>query len=237
MVDRDEAGVATRIAAFGLMEPLPDKHPVEGATGGIQWSLDAGREWTNKVCPAGWRWQEEHEGRFYNRGTLEGSLVRAANGWLVGAFRTDAHPKYFSGHDDNHCGIGTSVSKDNGLTWSSVQLVFEAGKHHTHLLCMPDGTLVMTYAVRLDVAEGRLASYGRGCGALLSYDNGLTWDTDHEYLLHHFDFSDGTPLGYCCGHAYSAILQDQSILTCYGNLTTKGACLIRWRPTSKQESE
>jgi hypothetical protein len=56
-------------------------------------------------------------------------------------------------------------------------------------------------------------------------DNGLTWDTDHEYFLHSFDFVDGTPLGYSCGHVYSTLLDDGAALTCYGYLCTKGICL------------
>ena len=46
----------------------------------------------------------------------------------------------------------------------------------------PDGTLVLTYVQRLDLDEGRLVTYRRGCGVLLSRDHGLTWDLDHELL-------------------------------------------------------
>ena len=99
-----------------------------------------------------------------------------------------------------------------------------------HLLRMPDGRLVMTFIMRMDLKNGRMASYKRGVCALLSYDNGLTWDIKHEYLLHTFDYTDGTPIGYCCGHVYSALLDDGSILTSYMNIPTKGACLVRWRP-------
>ena len=37
-----------------------------------------------------------------------------------------------------------------------------------HLLRMPHGALVMTYVLRQDLCDGRLATYTRGCGAVLS---------------------------------------------------------------------
>ena len=94
---------------------------------------------------------------------------------------------------------------------------------------MPDGTLVMTYVQRLDLDEGRLVSYRRGCGVLLSHDHGLTWDLEHEMLIHSFDHADGTPMRYSVGHSCSTLLDDGSILTSYGYLRTKGMCLVNWR--------
>jgi len=231
LVDRDENGMATRIAAFGWMGPAEYTYPVDASIGGFRWSEDGGRTWSEPTMPKAWQWDEEFEGKTYKRGTGEGALVRAANGWMVAALRTDMHPRFFGPFaDDNHEGIGVSISRDDGATWSPVQIIHQAGRHHTHLVCMPDGTLVMTYIMRLDIVEGRMDSYRRGCGALLSYDNGLTWDTEHEYLVHSFDFADGTRKGYCCGHVYSTLLDDGAILTCYGNLPPKGACLVKWRP-------
>ena len=231
LVDRDENGMATRIAAFGWMGPAEYTYPVDAAIGGFHWSEDRGRTWSKEMCPEAWRWKEEHEGKAYERGASEGALVRAANGWMVAALRTDLHPRFFGpSPSDNHEGIGVSISKDDGATWSPVQIVHQAGRQHTHLICMPDETLVMTFIMRQDIVDGRLTSYRRGCGALVSYDNGMTWDTEHEYLVHSFDFSDGTPVGHSCGHVYSTLLDDGAILTCYGNFPSKGACLVKWRP-------
>ena len=47
---------------------------------------------------------------------------------------------------------------------------------------------------------GRLASYRRGCDAVISHDNGRSWDVDRMYVL-----------------------------TAYGNYKNAGA-LIRWKP-------
>ena len=96
---------------------------------------------------------------------------------------------------------------------------------------LPDGTLVMTYGQRLDLVEGCLVSYRWGCGALLSHDNGLTWDLAHETLINSFDHGDGSPMGYSVGHTYSTLLDDGAVLTCYGYLRTKGMCLVKWQPT------
>jgi len=234
LVDRDENGMATRIAGFGIMAPRPKDYPFGAFIGGLHWSEDGGRTWSEPIIPKAWQWKAKSKGKVYNRGTSEGSLVRAANGWIVAALRTDIHPRFFPSREDNYTGTGVSISKDDGATWSPIRIIHQAGRQHAHLLCMPDGTLVMTYIMRMNLENGRLVSYKRGCCALLSYDNGLTWDMDHEYLMHFFDYSDGSPIGYSCGHVYSTLLDDGSILTSYMNLPTRGACLVKWRPAPRK---
>ena len=132
-------------------------------------------------------------------------------------------------------GTAVSISKDNRKTWSAVQVLFEGGCMHAHLLRMPNGDLVMTHILRQDVHGGRLAGYRRGCGAVISRDNGLTWDMAHRYLLDDFEFTDGTPWALACGHLFSALLDNGSILTAYGNYLAKGGALIRWKPTTSDQ--
>lgn len=230
LVDRDETGKAVRIAAFGWMGPEDYNYPTDAAIGGIHWSHDGGRTWTDEACPTEWTWEETFEGTTYQRGVSEGSLVRAANGWIVAAVRTDMEARHLHLHNDNLEGIGVSVSKDDGKSWSPVEVVFAAGKMHAHLIALPDGTIVMTYIVRQDVREGELVSYTRGCGAITSCDNGLTWDTDRETMLDRFELADGTRTTLSCGHLYSALLDDGNILSCYGHYPSKGGCLIKWKP-------
>ena len=102
---------------------------------------------------------------------------------------------------------------------------------HTHLISMPNGDLVMTYIVRQDMENGQLASYRRGCEAVISHDHGLTWDLVHRYFLDDFEFGDGTPYALACGHLFSTLLDDGSILTTYGKYSAKAAALIRWKPS------
>jgi hypothetical protein len=141
-------------------------------------------------------------------------------------------PRYFDcPHDDSLEGMGVSISKDNGHNWSPVQVLYDAGRHHPHLLSMPNGDIVMTYIVRVDVQEGRLASYRRGCEAILSRDNGLTWDLGRRYILDDYEFYDGTKwYNGECGHLSSTLLDDGRVLTTYGKYLTKGMTLIRWCP-------
>lgn len=228
LVDRDEAGGAQRIAGFGIMAPRPpdSRGPF---LGGLHWSEDGGRTWSEPLLPPQWQREESCDGKTHLRGAGEGALVRAANGWIVAALRTDMHPRYFPSIEDNYSGTGVSISEDDGATWSPVRIIHEAGRHHAHLLRLPDGTLVLTYVQRLDLDEGRLVTYRRGCGVLLSRDHGLTWDLDHELLINSFDHADGTPVGYSVGHSYSTLLDDGAILSCYGCLRTKGMGLVKWR--------
>ena len=182
--------------------------------------------------PETWHWRQQYKGKSYTRSVGEGSIVRAKNGWLVAALRTHLEPQFFGiTENDNFCGIGTSVSKDDGKAWSPVQVLYHAGRMHSHLLRMPNGDIVMTYIVRQDREDGGLAAYRRGSEALVSHDNGLTWDMQRKYILDGWDYSDGDPqTPAVCGHLGSTLLDDGSILTAYGNYVAKGVCLIRWRP-------
>jgi hypothetical protein len=90
----------------------------------------------------------------------------------------------------------------------------------------------MTLIVRDDVRNRELASYRRGCEAILSRDHGRTWDLEHKYVLDDFEFYDGKKwYNGETGHLYSTLLDDGRILTCYGKYLSKGASLIRWQPS------
>lgn len=232
LVDRDERGRAVRLAELGCNFGGKGWDPREPTCEFLRWSGDGGRTWADETMPPAWRWQVEYQGKTYTRSVSEGSLVRAANGWLVAALRTDMPPRYFDApHDDSLEGLGVSISRDDGQTWSAVQVLYDAGRHHPHLLLLPDGNIAMTLIVRDDVQEGRLASYRRGCEAIISRDHGLSWEVARTYVLDDFEFCEGAKwYNGECGHLYSALLGDGSILTCYGNYLTRGASLIRWRP-------
>ena len=227
LVDRDENGVAVRIAETGYNfaeGPFPDNPTCEF----IRWSSDGGRKWEDEVMPSTWRWKSSFKGKTYVRSVSEGGLVRAHNGWIVAALRTDTLPEHIPLHYDNYEGIAVSVSKDEGKTWSPLLRLFDGGRHHPNLVCLPNGDLVMTYIVRADINEGDLVSYTHGCEAIVSHDNGLSWDTASRYVLDEFAYYDEVNLTVS-GHLYSTVLDDGSVLTTYGNYIA-GSPLIRWRP-------
>ena len=231
-VDRDENGRAKTIFEIGWHYKPEGKLPQKDAWGFLRRSTDGGRTWHDEISPPQWKLHITHEGEAYVRGVSEGAIVRAANGDLVAALRTDMHPRYFKQRTADHYeGTGISISKDDGKTWSSINVLYDAGRMHANLLRMGNDDLVMTLTVRIDVENGKLASYRRGCEAIVSRDHGVTWELDRKYILDEWEFYDQAhPHIGPCGHLYSVALDDGSILTAHNNYLTKVATLIRWTP-------
>ena len=79
------------------------------------------------------------------------------------------------------------------------------------------------------VGNGSYAN--RGCEAIVSHDNGLTWDLKGKYVLDEWEFFDSfNPVSAQCGHLYSVLLDDGAVLTAHNNYLTMGITLIRWHP-------
>jgi len=145
----------------------------------VRFSTDGGRTWPTAI-KAPW--------------IGETTLIGAGNGDLVAATRTDGHAgiadpeapfdrRRAGAERDIYSGLGVSISKDDGQTWSPVTKLYEAGRHHPSIVLPANHDLVMTYVVRLgydDTAEG-LPQYG--IEAVVSRDHGRTWDLDHQYVL------------------------------------------------------
>lgn len=240
LVEFNSAGELTRIAEIGWNYPS-GSYPVEPCDAFIRWSNDSGRTWVDESQPAAWKWEDTYEGKTYKRSVSEGSLVRADDGRLVAGLRTDLTGRWIPSSNeanDNYEGIGVSASDDNGKTWTPIEIIHRAGRMHVHFVKMPNGDLVMIYVMRQDITPDGLHynSYRRGCGALVSRDNGLTWDVSREYMLHEFDFATGAKVKHdgigalACGHTCSTMLDDGSILTAYGHYVSNGIALIRWKP-------
>ncbi|MFH1006281.1 MAG: sialidase family protein [Candidatus Latescibacterota bacterium] len=235
LVELDSDGETVVITELGCW--VPPGYPQAATWEYFVRTRDFGRTWVEEHRPEEWIWQEECGGEVYTRSVSEGSLVRASNGWLVAAVRTDMPARYFDvPHDDSLEGTGVSISKDDGKTWSPMNILYDAGRHHTHLLLLPNGDIVMTLIVRDDIRNGKLASYRRGCEAIISHDNGLTWDIERKYVLDDFEYfgvrHGGDELFWVngmTGHLYSALLDDGHIITAYGNYLARGASLIKWK--------
>ncbi len=90
-------------------------------------------------------------------------------------------------------------SEDAGLTWSEPRDFLAPGEIHGHLLALSDGRLLCTYARH---------PLPRGIFAVLSEDQGQTWDTDHPVRL-------SRSLSVFFGWPTSIQMPDGTILTSY----------------------
>lgn len=200
------------------------------STGYLRISADMTRSWSETIAPPQWK------------GVSEVCLVRAKNGDLVAACRTDI-PAHFKGETlDHYEGLAVSTSKDGGHTWSELNRLYEWGRHHPCMVVMPSGDIVMTYVVRkgyIETADGMIQF---GVEAIVSKDNGAGWDLDHRYLLHSWPGNrKGPESWWASSQATSSILfSDGTILTAFGTgyrsqpgpagPTPRDIGLVQWRP-------
>jgi hypothetical protein len=236
-IDRDSSGNATRVMEVDYYWPNGEMagYPQAATNAVFRYSTNEGRSWTGEVQPPAWKYNVSYKGQTYQRGVSEGSVVRAANGNLVAALRTDMPPRFYvdgGPNNDNLEGTGVSISHDNGATWSAVNVLFDAGRHHANLQRLPNDDLLMTVIVRDDIRTGGgLTTHNRGCDALLSHDNGATWNLDQRITLDEFNYYNSSDwLDGQCGHLGSAVLSDGSVLTAYGKYLNGTAVLIKWNP-------
>ena len=238
-------------ALYGSFGPLlVDKDPRSGSvvrladscfkndhTACIRFSTDGGRTWPEAI-QVPW--------------ISETTLIRAGNGDIVAATRTDGTAsiptskapydwRRVGGHQDFYSGLGVHISKDNGHTWSPVNKLYEFGRHHASMVLMPDNDLVMSYVVRLgypDTPEG-LPRYG--IEAVVSRDHGRTWELGRRYVLdlwdgEWFDRSKGLVSLRAPNETYTVLLPDGSLITAFGTGfrgkgegTPRDIKLVRWR--------
>ena len=231
LVDRDpQTGHVTRLAEtawshYGEPYPKGERQAL------IRFSTDLGRTWGDEVRPPEWHNVDEV------------ALQRAANGDIVAACRTYL-PAWYDGGLDHYEGLATSVSKDNGQTWSALNVLYEYGRHHPCMVLMPDGDMVMSYVVRLGYPEDPEGFPQFGIEAVLSHDNGATWDMDHRFILDRWSGTRIADNDWWSGpQSTSTILMpDGWLLTAYGTgfrcdqpftngvLGPHDAGLVRWRP-------
>jgi hypothetical protein len=107
----------------------------------IRFSYDGGLTWPEEVEPPEWN---EVPGVTVN----EVSLCRAGNGTLIAACRMQFHKYPEPNFIDHHSGLGISLSRDNGYTWTKITELYDLGQMHPSMVLMPNGNIVMTYVVR-----------------------------------------------------------------------------------------
>jgi hypothetical protein len=198
--------------------------------GYLRFSDDMGKTWTDCIKVPQWE------------AVSEVALIRAKNGDLVAACRTDIPARMKGETLDHYEGLGYAVSSDGGKTWPAVTKLYDYGRHHPSLLLMPNGDLVMTYVVRKGYVDSPTGYPQFGIEAIVSRDNGQTWDVDHRYVLDWWVGNRTGPTGWwaSCQATSSVLLPDGSILTTFGtgyrsqpneqNLPApRDAGLVMWR--------
>jgi hypothetical protein len=207
LVDRDPAGNIIRLAETCWKPTGVPWGSTEGpySQAYLLFSTDLGRTWSTELKVPQWL------------GLCEIALVRAKNGDIIASCRTDSPKRYAPLKFDHYGGMGVSISRDNGQTWSELHWLYEWGRHHGSMVVLPDGRIVMSYVVRLGYTDTPDGSHRFGIEAIVSNDHGKTWDLDHRYLLSIWTgIIKGDLEHNVCQSTSSILLPDGNILTAFG---------------------
>lgn len=241
LVDTDPAsGSAIRIAETGYTHS--NDVPYGGRSQAfIRFSDDGGVTWSDEIAPPTWD------------GVDEVFLCRAANGDIVASCRLNPPHEYWQ-EIDHYEGLGASRSRDNGHTWSDVNVLYPWGRHHASIVLLPDGDIVMSHVVRKGYPDTSDGYPQFGIEAVISRDHGASWDMPHRYILAQWrgntrgedpelerQFRAKWPRWWASGQSTSTtLLPDATILTAFGTgyrsrPSDSGECspkdvgLVKWR--------
>ena len=179
----------------------------------------------------------------------EGTIIQAANGDLVAALRTDLPKRYQKTQNDHYAGLATSRSSDLGKTWSKPELLYAWGRHHPSMILLKNGDILMTYVVRMGYTPDEKGYFQFGVEAILSKDNGQTWDLDHRIILANWKGDVKGEFAWYSGvqSTSTVMLADETILTAFGTgfrnppdaeVCIMDVALVRWRlPDNKLNDE
>jgi hypothetical protein len=191
-------------------------------------SADEGQTWSTAAKVPQWL------------GVNEVSMIVAGNGDWVAACRTD-YPKRFAHLQfDHYGGLGISISKDRGKTWTEVKRLYEWGRHHPSMVLLPDKRILMTYVVRLGYPNNAQGFPQFGVEAVISSDNGRSWDFGHRYVLATWAGTLKDERSWFCSvqSTSTILLPGGAVLTAFGtgfgNAAEATRCkmdvaLLRWR--------
>lgn len=207
LVDRNPTtGAATRVMEAGCnSENGGWDAPTGYDQGHIRFSMDEGRTWGPNIMVPQWY------------AISEIALLRAQNGNIVAGCRT-AMTREYLGNIDHYDGLGVSISKDDGTTWSPVDRLYGCGRMHPCMVVMPNGNIVMSYVVRRGYPRDENDFPQFGIEAIVSRDNGESWDIPHRYVLAKWSGNrKGRKEWYAsCQGTSTVLLPDGSLLTAYG---------------------
>ncbi len=231
LVDRDPiTGDVTRIAETRYKENGTFDTPEYFSQACIRFSEDEGRTWSTEINVPQWK------------GLNEVVLSRAKNGDIVAAGRTDNPVQFLGLVNDQYSGLATSVSSDNGYTWTELYHLYFWGRHHPNMVVMPSGDIVMTYVVRNGYTNDNDGFPRFGIEAVVSKDNGKTWDLDHKYILASYSAQIKDTWWGSTQSTTNVLLPDGYILTAFGtgvrNLPTQSICkmdvaMVKWKPSGQ----
>ena len=206
--DRDSTAgdEVTRLIEAGYTVIRPEDGTKHFSQGYIRFSSDQGATWSESTRVPQWK------------GVNEVAMLRIADGALMGAYRTDI-PKQKEGEwIDHYSGMGVTFSKDNGKTWTKNEPLYDYGRHHPSTVLLPGGRLVMTYVVRKGYVDTPEGFPQFGIEAIVSDDNGQSWDLDHRYILHawHGDRTDDNKWWPSSQATSTVLLPGGDLLTAFG---------------------
>ena len=185
----------------------------------IRFSYDCGLTWSDDIVPPSWN------GAIDEVKVNEVAFCRAGNGTIIAAVRMEPTDKIKAtaaykrlGANDHFGGLGVSLSKDDGGTWTKVRVLYDYGRHHPCMVLMPNGDVVMTHVVRLGYPRDANDFPQFGIEAIVSRDNGETWDLAHRYVLAKWsgNHKGGDEWIAMCQATSTVLLPDGSLVTAFG---------------------
>jgi hypothetical protein len=137
--------------------------------------------------------------RSYDNGETWGDETLLGHGYNETAYAFLPNGTLYAVSRSDENSLFTLFSKDKGRTWTDPKSLTRALEHPACLTVLHSGNLLLTFGRRVRPM---------GCGALISRDNGQSWDFDKEVLL----AGDGIE-NFDLGYPSTVQLEDGTIVT------------------------